>query len=177
MMTSSDCYQKAEMCTANGARCGDLYCARIGLRWPVTGVVLGVTKAPRRLPRASCAVRGRQAEDGELQSAAMSFIGPRSWPNAPKGDADETARVTRGPCWTPDAWRRLICYSAAMRSMMECLDKAAEMDARTAHCMAPEARALYLKLGLRWRELAVRALRQDTWADMNRWRGGGPTAF
>jgi hypothetical protein len=58
-----------------------------------------------------------------------------------------------------------------MRSMMECLDNAAEMDGRAAHCDAPEtreARALFLKLGLRWRGLAVRALRQDTWADMNR---------
>jgi hypothetical protein len=48
-----------------------------------------------------------------------------------------------------------------MRSMMECLDKAAEMDARAAQCRAPEARAQFLKLGLGWRELAVRALRQD----------------
>jgi len=58
-----------------------------------------------------------------------------------------------------------------MRSMMECLDKAAEMDARAAECGTPatcEVRTLYLELGLHWRGLAVRALRQDTWADMNR---------
>jgi hypothetical protein len=58
-----------------------------------------------------------------------------------------------------------------MRSMMECLDKAAEMDARAGECGTPatcEVRAPYLELGLRWRELAVRALRQDTWADMHR---------
>jgi hypothetical protein len=58
-----------------------------------------------------------------------------------------------------------------MRSMMECLDKAAEMDARAAECGRPamrEMRALFLNLGLRWRALAVRALRQDTRADMNR---------
>jgi hypothetical protein len=48
-----------------------------------------------------------------------------------------------------------------MRSMMECLDKAVEMDARAAQCRASEARAQFLKLGLGWRELAVRALRQD----------------
>jgi hypothetical protein len=58
-----------------------------------------------------------------------------------------------------------------MRSMMECLDKAAEMDGYVARCETPETReecALFLKLGQRWRSLAVRALRQDTWADMNR---------
>jgi hypothetical protein len=58
-----------------------------------------------------------------------------------------------------------------MRSMMECLDKAAEMDGRAAQCDAPDARevrANFLKLGLRWRDLAIRALRQDTWAEMNR---------
>jgi hypothetical protein len=58
-----------------------------------------------------------------------------------------------------------------MRSMMECLDKAAEMDARAAECCTPatrEVRTLYLELGLHWRGLAVRALRQDTWADINR---------
>ena len=57
-----------------------------------------------------------------------------------------------------------------MRSMMECLDKAAEMDRRAARCDMPEAaetRAQFLKLSVRWRQLAVRALRQDTWADMN----------
>ena len=58
-----------------------------------------------------------------------------------------------------------------MRSMMECLDKAAEMDARAVECgtsATREVRALFLNLGLRWRGLAARALRQDTWADMNR---------
>jgi hypothetical protein len=58
-----------------------------------------------------------------------------------------------------------------MRSMMECLDKAAEMDGYAAQCDTPETRelrALFLNLGLRWRALAVRALRQDTWAEMNR---------
>jgi len=58
-----------------------------------------------------------------------------------------------------------------MRSMMECLDKAAEMDGRAAECGTPatrEMRALFLNLASRWRGLAVRALRQDTWADMNR---------
>ena len=58
-----------------------------------------------------------------------------------------------------------------MRSMMECLDKAAEMDGRAAECDAldlREAHAIFLKLGIRWRGLAVRALRQDTWADLNR---------
>jgi hypothetical protein len=58
-----------------------------------------------------------------------------------------------------------------MRSMMECLDKAAETDARAAECGTPatrEVRALFLNLGLRWRALAVQALRQDTWVDMNR---------
>ncbi|MHB8529206.1 MAG: hypothetical protein ACYC8V_06810 [Caulobacteraceae bacterium] len=58
-----------------------------------------------------------------------------------------------------------------MRSMMECLDKAAEMDVRAAGCAAldaADARAIFVKLGQRWRGLAVRALRQDTWADMNR---------
>jgi hypothetical protein len=57
-----------------------------------------------------------------------------------------------------------------MRSMMECLDKAAEMDVRAAECAAlgaGDARAIFVKLGQRWRGLAVRALRQDTWADMN----------
>ncbi len=60
-----------------------------------------------------------------------------------------------------------------MRSMMECLDKAAEMDGRAARCDMPGAadtRAQFLKLGERWRQLAVRALRQDTWADMTRTR-------
>jgi len=64
-----------------------------------------------------------------------------------------------------------LAFAAAMRSMMECLDKAAEMDVRVADCDAPakrEVRAQYLELGLRWRELAVRALRQDTWAYMHR---------
>lgn len=54
--------------------------------------------------------------------------------------------------------------------MMECLDKAAEMDGYAARCDAPataDQRALFLKLGVRWRELAVRALRQDTRADMH----------
>jgi hypothetical protein len=54
--------------------------------------------------------------------------------------------------------------------MMECLDKAAEMDRCAADCDAPaerEARAFFLQLGEGWRALAVRALRQDTWADMN----------
>ena len=57
-----------------------------------------------------------------------------------------------------------------MRSMMECLDKAAEMDERAAQCGAPEtreARTLFLKLGQRWRGLAIRALRQDAWAQMS----------
>jgi len=54
-----------------------------------------------------------------------------------------------------------------MLSMMECLDKAAEMDRRAADCDAPgtrEAHALYLELGLHWRELAVRALRHEQWS-------------
>ena len=58
-----------------------------------------------------------------------------------------------------------------MRSMMECLDKAAQMDRYAADCDAParrEARAGFLQLGEGWRALAVRALRQDTRADMNR---------
>ena len=57
--------------------------------------------------------------------------------------------------------------------MMECLDKAAEMDGRAARCDVPEAadtRAQFLKLGQRWRQLAVRALRQDAWASMKRTR-------
>jgi hypothetical protein len=61
-----------------------------------------------------------------------------------------------------------------MRSMMECLDKAAEMDRRGVQCAAldaSDARAIFVKLGQRWRGLAVRALRQDTWADMNRSQG------
>jgi hypothetical protein len=61
-----------------------------------------------------------------------------------------------------------------MRSMMECLDKAAEMDVRAAECAAldaSDARATFVKLGQRWRGLAVRALRQETWADMNRTQG------
>jgi hypothetical protein len=53
-----------------------------------------------------------------------------------------------------------------MRSMMECLAKAAEMDERAAQCDVPEAHAVYLKLALRWRELALRALRQDLWDDV-----------
>jgi len=60
-----------------------------------------------------------------------------------------------------------------MRSMMECLDKAAEMDVRAAQCAAldaDDARAMFVKLGERWRGLAVRALRQDTRADFNRGR-------
>ncbi len=60
-----------------------------------------------------------------------------------------------------------------MRSMMECLDKAAEMDGRAARCDVPEAaetRAQFLNLGTRWRQLAVRALRQDAWASMERTR-------
>jgi hypothetical protein len=50
--------------------------------------------------------------------------------------------------------------------MMECLDKAAQMDRYAADCDAPatrEERTIFLKLALRWRALAVRALRQDTW--------------
>jgi len=45
------------------------------------------------------------------------------------------------------------------------------MDGRAAECGTPatrEMRALFLNLASRWRGLAVRALRQDTWADMNR---------
>jgi hypothetical protein len=55
--------------------------------------------------------------------------------------------------------------------MMECLDMAAEMDARAAEYDAPathEACAQYRALSRGWRALAIRALRQDTWADMIR---------
>jgi len=55
-----------------------------------------------------------------------------------------------------------------MLSMMECLDKAAEMDTRAAESTDPKVRAEFLTLSLRWRELAVRALRQDSWAAANR---------
>jgi hypothetical protein len=58
-----------------------------------------------------------------------------------------------------------------MRSMMECLDKAAEMDVRAAECAglgAGAAREIFVMLGQCWRGLAVRALRQDTQADLNR---------
>ena len=51
-----------------------------------------------------------------------------------------------------------------MLSMMECLDKAAEMDACAASCEARETHDQYLNLGRRWHQLAVRALRQDDWA-------------
>ncbi|MDO9472298.1 MAG: hypothetical protein Q7J28_04525 [Caulobacter sp.] len=60
--------------------------------------------------------------------------------------------------------------------MMDCLDKAAEMDRCAAQCRAPEmreARAQFLELGRRWRDLAVRALRQDQSAFGQR---GGPTS-
>ena len=48
-----------------------------------------------------------------------------------------------------------------MRSMMECLSKAAEMDAFAACCPTREERTMFLSLGFRWRQLAVRALRHD----------------
>jgi hypothetical protein len=57
-----------------------------------------------------------------------------------------------------------------MRSVMECLDKAAEMDRYAADCDAPalsEQRAFFLQLGYHWRALAIRALRQDTWSEVN----------
>jgi hypothetical protein len=55
-----------------------------------------------------------------------------------------------------------------MRSMMECLAKAADMDQFAAKCDTPHGRALFLKLALRWRELALRALRQDQWPEMTK---------
>lgn len=37
------------------------------------------------------------------------------------------------------------------------------MDAYAAHSETLEVRAMFQDLGLRWRQLAVRALRQDVW--------------
>jgi hypothetical protein len=56
-----------------------------------------------------------------------------------------------------------------MRSVMECLDKAAEMDVRAAECAAldaEDARAIFVELGHRWRCLAIRALRHDAWGQL-----------
>ena len=47
--------------------------------------------------------------------------------------------------------------------MMDCLGKATEMDAYAAHSETLEVRAMFQDLGLRWCQLAVRALRQDVW--------------
>ncbi len=53
-----------------------------------------------------------------------------------------------------------------MRTAVECLAKAAEMNMRGEDCDALETRLAFLELGTRWRDLARRALRQDKWSEM-----------
>jgi hypothetical protein len=59
-----------------------------------------------------------------------------------------------------------------MRTVVECLAKAAEMNMRAEDCDVAETRAEFFELGIRWRDLARRALRQDKWSEM---RGRAPT--
>lgn len=48
-----------------------------------------------------------------------------------------------------------------MRTAMECLAKASEMEERGRQCAEPAARAQYLEAAIRWRDLARRALIQE----------------
>jgi len=45
-----------------------------------------------------------------------------------------------------------------MRTAMECLAKASEMEERASRCAAPAARIEFLEAAIRWRDLARRAL-------------------
>lgn len=45
-----------------------------------------------------------------------------------------------------------------MRTAMECLAKASEMEERARLCAEPAARVQYLETAIRWRDLARRAL-------------------
>ncbi len=53
-----------------------------------------------------------------------------------------------------------------MRTAMECLAKAAEMNMRGEDCGIPETRSAFLDLETGWRDLARRALRQEKWSEM-----------
>ncbi|HEY5409120.1 MAG TPA: hypothetical protein VIJ94_00210 [Caulobacteraceae bacterium] len=57
--------------------------------------------------------------------------------------------------------------SKGLRTVLDCLSKASELEVRGASCGATEVGAEFIELGLRWRDLARRALRQDKWAEMN----------
>jgi len=48
-----------------------------------------------------------------------------------------------------------------MRTAIECLAKAAELEERAASCAEPAARAQFLEAAIYWRDLARRALLQE----------------
>jgi len=48
-----------------------------------------------------------------------------------------------------------------MRTAIECLAKASEMEARAAECTLPATRMQFLDAAIRWRDLARRALLQE----------------
>lgn len=56
---------------------------------------------------------------------------------------------------------RHICYYGLMRTTLECLAKASEMEERAAQCAIPLIRSQYLDAATRWRDLARRALIHD----------------
>lgn len=45
-----------------------------------------------------------------------------------------------------------------MRTTLECLAKASEMEERASQCAEPAARVQFLEAAIRWRDLARRAL-------------------
>ena len=45
-----------------------------------------------------------------------------------------------------------------MRTAIECLAKASELEERAAQCAVPAARAQFLEAAIQWRDLARRAL-------------------
>ena len=45
-----------------------------------------------------------------------------------------------------------------MRTALQCLAKAAELERRASRCAAPDARLEFLEAAIRWRDLARRAL-------------------
>ena len=48
-----------------------------------------------------------------------------------------------------------------MRTALECLAKASELEERAARCADPDARIEFLEAAIRWRDLARRALVQE----------------